>query len=95
MAYEDNKAKTPAAPHRLTMDERQTSWMTGVEEVVSFDENEVAVRTVQGLLSVRGTGLKVDKLEKTSGELTISGMVTDLDYQESGTHQGFWTSLFR
>ncbi|MCD7769825.1 MAG: sporulation protein YabP [Oscillospiraceae bacterium] len=95
MAYEDKTKALPAAPHRLTMDERQTLWMTGVEEVVSFDESEVSIRTVQGLLSVRGTGLKVDKLEKTSGELTISGMVTDLDYQEAGPHQGFWSRLFR
>ncbi|MCD8322484.1 MAG: sporulation protein YabP [Oscillospiraceae bacterium] len=94
MAYED-KSKASSVSHRLTMDERQTLWMSGVEEVVSFDENEVSVRTVQGLLSVRGTELKVDKLEKVSGELTISGTVTDLDYQETSPHRGFWTRLFQ
>ena len=94
MAYEE---KRPAgqASHRLTLDERQRLWMSGVEEVESFDENEVAVRTVQGLLTVRGAGLKVDKLEKTAGELTVSGQVSGLEYQETGPRSGFWARLLK
>ena len=46
-----------------------------------------------GLLYVRGSGLKVDKLEKTSGELTVSGQVTGLDYEETGPRGGFWSRL--
>ena len=78
MAYEE-KSLSPAPPHRLTMDERKSLWMTGVEEVESFDEEEVSIRTVQGRLLVRGAGLKVDKLEKTTGELTVSGSVALLE----------------
>ena len=89
MAYEENSK----ASHRLTLDERRALWMSGVEEVESFDEGEVAVRTVKGLLYVRGSGLKVDKLEKTSGELTVSGQVTGLDYEETGPRGGFWSRL--
>ena len=62
MAYEEKK-QAPQPPHRLTMDDCQKLWMSGVEEVQSFDEGEVAVRTGKGLLYVRGTALKVDKLE--------------------------------
>ena len=89
MAYEEQIK----ASHRLTLDERRALWMNGVEEVESFDEGEVAVRTVKGLLYVRGSGLKVDKLEKTSGELTVSGQVTGLDYEETGPRTGFWSRL--
>jgi len=82
-------------PHSLRLEERQKLSVSGVEEVVSFDEENVAVQTVKGLLIIRGSGLKVDKLEKTSGELTVSGLVRDLEYEESGPGAGFFSRLFR
>ncbi len=94
MAYEDKTARVPA-PHRLSMDDRHSLWMTGVEEVVSFDEEEISIQTVQGRLYVRGSGLRVDKLAKDAGELTVSGQVTALEYEESGNQRGFWSRLFR
>ena len=92
MAYEEKKPAEQTS-HRLTLDERQTLWVSGVEEVESFDEELVAVRTSKGLLLVRGVSLKVDKLEKTSGELTVSGTVTGLDYADDGPKGGFWARL--
>ncbi len=94
MAYEE-KIRPAQTPHILHLDERQRLSVSGVEEVVSFDEEEVSVQTVKGLLAVRGSGLKVDKLEKASGELAISGLVTELRYEETGTGSGFWSKLFR
>ncbi len=92
MSYED-KAKAPEAPHRLTMDQRERLWVSGVEEVESFDEEEISVLTVRGRLYVRGSGLKVDKLAKDTGELSVSGLVTGLEYQETGPRHGFWSRL--
>ena len=94
MAYEEKKGM-PQAAHRLTMDGRRSLWMNGVEEVESFDEGEVAVQTCQGLLLVRGSALKVDKLEKTTGELTISGQVSGLEYEELSGRGGFWARLLK
>lgn len=95
MAYEEKKVPAQAVPHRLTLDERQRLAVTGVEEVVSFREDEVVVKTVKGLLVVRGSELRVDKLEKTSGELTVSGVVTDLGYEDAAAGAGFFSRLFR
>ncbi len=94
MAHEEKTQGARTQPHALRLEERQALSVSGVEEVVSFDEGEVSVQTVKGLLIVRGSGLKVNKLEKTSGELTISGLVTDLCYEESGPGAGFWSRLF-
>lgn len=94
MAHEEKTQGARTQPHALRLEERQALSVSGVEEVVSFDEGEVSVQTVKGLLIVRGSGLKVNKLEKTSGELTISGLVTDLCYEESGPGSGFWSKLF-
>ena len=94
MAYEE-KTKTLPASHRLTLDERRSLWMTGVEEVESFHDEEVSIQTVKGRLYVRGSGLKVDKLEKNTGELTISGQVLALEYETDDARRGFWSRLLR
>ena len=94
MAYGETN-NHPAPPHRLTLDERRKLEVAGVEEVVSFHEEEVVVRTVKGLLIVRGEGLKVEKLEKESGELTVSGLVSELLYETERTASGFLARLFR
>ena len=93
MAYEDKTAAGQQV-HRLTMDERKCLWMNGVEEVESFDDQTVVVKTVKGQLYVRGEGLKVDKLEKETGELNISGQITSLDYEDMGPGGGLWSRLF-
>jgi sporulation protein YabP len=94
MAYEE-KGRGPAMAHSLTLEERQRLSVSGVEEVVSFDESQVVVQTVKGLLTIRGSGLKVEALEKTTGALSVSGLVTDLSYEETGSGTGFWGRLFR
>ena len=93
MGYED-KAKAPAKPQRITMDERSRLTVTGVEEVLSFDEERIVMRTVLGELTVVGSGLHIGKLSLDTGELAVEGMVSDLSYAEHETAGGFWSRLF-
>lgn len=95
MTENGEKGKQLGLPHRLVLDERKSLSVSGVEEVVNFDEGQVSVQTVKGLLHVRGEGLRVERLEKNAGELTISGLVTELNYEETGPGSGFWGRLFR
>ena len=48
-----------ALPHKLTLDQRSSLTMTGVTEVVSFDENAVIVHTDLGTLTVQGQQLQM------------------------------------
>jgi len=90
-----NEEKTRVLPHSLSLDERQRLTVTGVQEVVEFNEDNVTVQTVKGLLNIRGSGLRVDKLEKETGELRLTGNVSDLGYEDAGPGQGFFARLFR
>jgi len=92
MPYEE-KAK-PAKAHALTLTERQSLELSGVEEVVNFDDGQVTVATVKGELCVRGEGLKVDKLDKVSGQLRLTGQIDELIYSRP-VEGGFWTRLLR
>lgn len=88
------KGKMPPMPHCLTLEERKKLTVSGVEEVVNFDETQIVVQTVKGLLLVRGENLRVDALEKSAGELRVSGLIIDLGYEETGPRGKLWSRLF-
>lgn len=69
-------------PHKLTLDNREKLTMTGVTEVLSFDETAVILRTELGALHVQGDGLKLKTLSPDGGQVTVTGTVTALVYEQ-------------
>ena len=60
-----------------------TGSVTGVNDVVSFDENEIVLDTDMGLLTVRGKELHVKRLTLEKGELDLEGQVDSLNYSSN------------
>lgn len=85
----------PAAAHSIILTGREKLSVSGVEDVESFDDTEIVMNTVQGDLCVRGSGLHVDKLDLALGELTVTGLVTALDYTEVAPSGSLWSRLLR
>ncbi|MBR3973650.1 MAG: sporulation protein YabP [Oscillospiraceae bacterium] len=77
-------------PHRLTLDERKSLTMTGVTEVVSFDEGAVVLRTCLGTLLVQGQELQLKTLTLDGGNVAVEGHISALSYEEP--RQGGWLS---
>ena len=95
--YEEKNRRTEW-PHNVILEDRSRLSVSGVEDVASFDENAVVLYTSHGLLTVRGTALRVDKLSIEGGELNIEGTVDALQYQDEQPAReggGFWSRLFR
>jgi sporulation protein YabP len=69
-------------PHRLVLNERSTLTMTGVTEVVSFDELAVVVKTALGTLVIQGKDLQLKQLSPDGGQVAVEGNVTALVYEE-------------
>lgn len=69
-------------PHKLTLGERKDLTMTGVTEVVSFDETTVVLQTSLGLLTVHGQGLQLKMLSPQGGEVAIEGTIAAFVYEE-------------
>ena len=75
-------------PHKLTLNQREDLTMSGVTEVVSFDETAVILHTSLGILTVQGTGLQLKTLSLDGGQVAVDGNVTSLYYEEP--RQGGW-----
>lgn len=81
-------------PHKLTLDQREKLTMTGVTEVLSFDENAVLLRTELGALHVQGSDLKLKTLSPDGGQVAVSGTVTALVYEQPRQGGGVLRRLF-
>lgn len=74
--------------HSILLEEREKLRVTGVSDVQSFDEEQVLLETVRGMLVVRGQGLHVERLQLEAGELIIQGEVGLLEYDDSVQPRG-------
>ena len=79
-------------PHKLTLTQREDLSVTGVTEVVSFDDTSVILKTHLGVLTVLGENLVLKTLSVEGGQVAVSGHVSSLSYEEPRT-SGFWQRL--
>lgn len=82
-------------PHKLTLNERKSLTVTGVAEVVSFDEASVVLRTSMGTLLVQGEDLQLKNLSLEGGQVAVDGSVCSLIYEEEKPAGGLLQRLFR
>lgn len=87
--------------HKLNLTGRGFLSMTGVQDVLSFDANEIILETTEGVLVVRGTELHVNKLTLEKGEVEVDGLVQSLIYSDNTgggkgkSGQSFFGKLFQ
>ncbi len=93
MPYEQVSRSVPRA-HTLSMENREKLSMSGVEDVSGFDESVVVLTTALGELSIRGSGLHIERIDLDVGELELRGNVRELSYDEPRTTATLWQRLF-
>ena len=82
-------------PHHLTLDGREKLTLSGVDHVERFDENEIVLHTSMGELTVTGENLHIDRLSLDSWDMSVSGTVASLIYEETDSRSGgFFSRLF-
>ena len=69
-------------PHELSLKERRELTMTGVTEVVSFEEHAVVLRTALGTVIVQGRDLQLKTLSLEGGQVSVEGSISALIYEE-------------
>ena len=77
-------------PHRLALSERKKLTVTGVTEVISFEDTAVVLQTGLGMLTVQGSELQLKTLSLEGGQVEVEGNIAALIYEEP--RQGGWLS---
>ena len=85
--------RTTQKNHKLVVNNRKTSLVTGVIDVLSFDLNEILLETEQGMLMIRGGELHVSRLSLDKGEVDIDGRIDSFTYSENAGYGAKGESL--
>ena len=93
MAYEISSPSP--LHHRLQLEGRESLTVSGVEDVVRFDESCIVMTTCAGSMVVTGTELHIGKLSLEGGELHVDGHIDSVTYEDLQPRQGsFLSRLF-
>ena len=76
-------------PHKVVLNERRNLTVTGVTEVVSFDDSGVVLHTGLGTLMVQGEQLQLKTLSPEGGQVAVEGNISSMIY-EGPRQQGGW-----
>lgn len=82
-----NEQQTVQPKQELVLHARKHLTVTGVNDVIRFDEESVVLDTVLGILSVDGTDFHVTKLDLDSKEVVIEGNLNGMFYAEQSAQK--------
>lgn len=85
MGFDDKKIINSNVIQNLILENREKLNITGVLDVLSFDDQMVIVETELGLLTVKGDNLRINKLSSDTEEVTVEGKIINLAYSEKTT----------
>ena len=81
-------------PHGLTLQDRSRMTLSGIKDVVNFDDSQVILNTDLGTLTIRGERMHVDQLSLETGDLSLTGQIEAIEYDDV-VRGSFLGRLFR
>ena len=85
--------------HCVRLEQRENIFITGVNDVISFNEDMIVIDTQMGVLVIGGQNLHVNKLNLDDGELCVDGEINSLSYENdnglSKSKTSFFSKIFK
>ena len=82
----------------IVLENREKLSISGVLDVLSFDDQIVILETHLGMLTVKGEDLRINKLNIDSEEVIVDGNISSLCYSDKGFEKkdgGFLGKIFK
>lgn len=86
--------KTGARVHRLTLTDRHGGVVTGVANILFFDDNQIEMDTDMGILTIKGRKMDIRDLHTDRGEMVFEGEVDSMTYSSNESLRKSGESLF-
>jgi sporulation protein YabP len=84
-----------AEEQKLELVNREELELTGVQEVINYDEGEVNLEAKLGNLLIKGEELHIKQLDLEKAKLRVEGYITELKYDNQTKAGGFFKRLFK
>lgn len=81
--------------HTIEINERSRTELTGINAVMSFNENSVVLDSEDGIICIEGVELNVKKLDLQGGTVIVEGKLTALYYPDGEEKKkSFFSKIF-
>lgn len=67
----------------IILENRQKLNITGIRDVLSFDDQIIIIETELGLLTIKGDNLKINKLSIDTSDFIVEGEISSLNYSDN------------
>lgn len=81
----DEKKQNLNVIQNVILESREKATISGVIDVLSFDDEVVILETELGLLTVKGENMRINKLSLDTSEVIIGGNIITLNYSDKKT----------
>ena len=78
----------------IVLENREKLSISGVLDVLSFDDQIVILETELGLLTVKGENLRINKLSLDTSEVIVEGTIFNLSYSEKNLDKKSGSNIF-
>lgn len=90
------QTKTAYKDHNIIIDNREKLNVSGVTDVVTFDEETIILKSVMGRITVKGENLHITSFDNEIGDLISEGKIHAVVYMSDDKEStGFFSRLFR
>ena len=93
MTIDERKTINTGVIQNLILENRGKLSISGVNDVLSFDDQVVMIDTELGLLTVKGEDIRINKLSLDTSEVIVDGEISSLTYSQKGPEKNGGTSL--
>ena len=93
-----NSFNTTGVIHNLILENRSKLSVSGVNDVLSFDDEIVIMETELGMLTIKGDNLKINKLSIDTSEIIVEGEINNLNYNnhsQGKSEGGLFSKIFK
>jgi sporulation protein YabP len=94
MTLEDRKTSVTGVIQNLVLENREKLSISGVLDVLSFDDQIVILETELGLLTAKGENIRINKLSLDTSEVIVEGRIDNLTYSNKDTEGKNGSGLF-
>ena len=94
MTIDERKQMVTNTIQNIVVENREKLTISGVLDVLSFDDQIVIVETELGLLTVKGENLRINKLSLDTTEVIVEGTISSLSYSDKNLDKKSTGSVF-
>ncbi len=98
MTIEERKSPSTGVIQNIILENRGKLTISGVLDVLSFDDQVVILETELGLLTVKGENLRINKLSIDTSEVIVEGDINSLNYSDKESNKtsgGLISKIFK